>query len=201
MKKYYPIAKVIKDLMSENTLVELSEYLNAGDKVFQKNELNFIKRLNRNKIINFEDLHNEYQLVLAKSSKQSKMIRDIVLGQYKFYQSRYEEAVNYLKSHPDAKVETYNKNSYYVEDDMRLNLLDLKDKISKGEDACYFRSSLDSDMKIIFDYYKEHKDEVPDEIKSLMGEFDLIRFSEAYLSKLLNHKLTITEDGDYIKIN
>lgn len=82
---------------------------------------------------------------------------------------------------------------------MKLNLNEIKSKLTSGSDALVDERILNEDMKSMYEYYKDDVDRPP-RIQMYFDKnfgFDSRSFSEAYLSSITgcSVKSELTEDG------
>lgn len=86
---------------------------------------------------------------------------------------------------------------------MKINITNVVRDFESGGKFLIKKSDLDSDMKVIRDYYKSNKDnteyETPDNLKDLIDQdnFDSVLFAQRYFSQLISEpELKFTDLGN-----
>lgn len=118
MKNFYPIPKVIKELMDTGSLKQLDSYLNPGiaGAVFHNYSMKFLKVLSEIGVFTFKELETAYNLCKEKKLSSSKRQRDVVQGHYTYYMKELESAEKRFNSLNEEQQKVAIDKHYIIEE-------------------------------------------------------------------------------------
>jgi hypothetical protein len=127
----------------------------------------------------------------------------MVLGHYTYYGNEMKKEVDFWNSLTEEQRATA-VDGYYVEEvenpnGMKLSLVEINQSLNESGEALVKKESLVSDMNVIHEHYLNN--EVPDQLKDSIDNYDPIKLGKNYLSMLLGRQIELTEEGDNVRFS